>query len=51
MWNGAPSLGIDAIDGSGAVRWSAMMPGAPAKVPGAVRAALGGIEKELADKE
>ena len=50
MWNGAPSLGINAIDGSGTVRWSAMMPGAPAQVPAEVRAALDGFEKEVAEE-
>ena len=51
MWNGAPSLGINAIDGSGAVRWSAMMPGGPAQVPGEVRAALDRFEKEVAKED
>ena len=48
MWNGAPSLGINAVDGTGAVRWSAMMPGGPAQVPGEVRTALDRFEKEVA---
>jgi DNA-binding winged helix-turn-helix (wHTH) protein len=51
MWNGAPSLGINAIDGSGTVKWSAMMPGGPAQVPAEVRAALDRFEKEFAAKE
>ena len=51
MWNGAPSLGINAIDAAGTVKWSAMMPGSPAQVPAEVRAALDGFEKEFADKE
>lgn len=49
MWNGAPSLGINAIDASGAVRWSAMMPGAPAQVPGQVDAALDRFEQQLSE--
>ncbi len=47
MWNGAPSLGMNAIDGAGAVRWSAMMPGSPAQVPRAVKVALDGFEASV----
>ena len=48
MWNGAPSLGINAVDGSGAVKCSATLPGGPAQVPREVRAALDRFEKEVA---
>ncbi|MEO7655643.1 MAG: transcriptional regulator [Sphingomicrobium sp.] len=48
MWNGAPSLGINAIDRAGSVHWSAMMPGGPAQVPGQVDTALDGFEISLA---
>ena len=50
IWNGAPWLGITAVDGSGAVTWSAMVPGAPAQVPAQVDGALDRFDASLENR-
>ena len=46
-WNGKPWLGLTATDRQGAVRWSAMLPGAPSEVPSEAKGAIADFKQEF----